>query len=145
MDFLPTFAHLAGSEAPTDRIIDGKDISSMLCGEREATSDYEAFFYYRMDHLEAVRSDNWKLHLKTGELYDLAADIAEENNVASDHQEMVGRLKALAEKCREDIGDAVMGVEGNNRRPVGRIDNPDTLTHFDPDNPYMVAMYDWQT
>ena len=34
------------------------------------------------------------------------------------------------------------GAKGEDVRPVGRVDNPDTLTHYDPDHLYIVAMYD---
>jgi hypothetical protein len=33
-------------------------------------------------------------------------------------------------------------VEGRNVREIGRIENPDTLTHYDPEHPYIIAMYD---
>ena len=60
MDLLPTFAKLAGAEIPADRVIDGKDISAVLRGE--AKSPHEAFFYHRVEALQAVRSGKWKLH-----------------------------------------------------------------------------------
>ena len=28
------------------------------------------------------------------------------------------------------------------RPPVGRFENPDTLTQYDPEHPYMIALYD---
>jgi hypothetical protein len=47
-----------------------------VTGHAVATAEpTEAFYYYRGDHLEAIRRGSWKLHLKTGELHDLAADI----------------------------------------------------------------------
>jgi len=27
-------------------------------------------------------------------------------------------------------------------RTIGCVDSPDTLTHFDPEHPYIIAMYD---
>ena len=54
MDLLPTFAKLGGSEAPSDRVIDGKDIWQTLIGE--AKTPHEAFFYYKSNSLAAVRS-----------------------------------------------------------------------------------------
>lgn len=78
MDLYPTLAALCGGAVPDDRIIDGRDISGvLLSGE---ASPHEAFFYYWMNHLEAVRSGRWKLHFsKRGEpragLYDLEAEI----------------------------------------------------------------------
>ena len=133
LDILPTFARLAGTEAPKDRIIDGKDIWPLMAGAEGAKSPMEAFFYYRGYGLEAVRSGKWKLHLarkvgggkgkaaqeRPAALYDLEADISEKNDVAAANPEVVKRLEELAERCREDIGDAHRGVAGKNRRPCG--------------------------
>jgi arylsulfatase A-like enzyme len=143
MDLLPTLARLAGTEPPDDRIIDGHDIWPLIAGDGGAKSPYEAYFYYMRDDLEAVRSGRWKLRLKTGELYDLRADVGETTDVADDHSDIVADLEAKAEECRADIGDAVTGEEGANCRPPGLVDDPKPMTEFDPDNPYMVAMYDW--
>jgi arylsulfatase A-like enzyme len=63
MDLLPTFARLAGTEPPKDRVIDGYDIWPLMVGDIEAESPYEAFYYYYVGQLQAVRSDRWKLHL----------------------------------------------------------------------------------
>ena len=60
----------------------------------------------------------------------------------ADHPDVVREIEALAQRCREDIGDSALGIEGANRRPCGRVENPDTLTHYDPDHPYIVALYD---
>jgi len=35
-----------------------------------------------------------------------------------------------------------VGTEGTGCRPIGRTESPDTLTHYDPDHPYIIAMYD---
>ena len=142
MDFLPTLSRLAGAAAPTDRAIDGGDITPLIRGEGGARSPYEAFHYYRGDELQAVRSGRWKLHLQSGELYDLADDVGESADVAAAHADVVRELNRLADACRRDIGDALTGAAGDNRRPVGRVEHPETLTHYDPDHPYIVAMYD---
>jgi len=140
MDLLPTFARLAGTKPPTDRVIDGKDIWPLMAGKKGAKSPHEAFYYYQMDQLQAVRSGKWKLHLPLeqkkknwGEptpdvplqLYDLEADVAEKHNVADQHPDIVKRLLVLAEKAREDLGDA--GRKGKHQRPAGWIENPRPL------------------
>ncbi|MBM3745502.1 MAG: sulfatase, partial [Acidobacteria bacterium] len=63
MDILPSFARLAGASPPADRIIDGRDIRPLILGERGARSPHEAFYYYRDERLQAVRSGRWKLHV----------------------------------------------------------------------------------
>jgi arylsulfatase A len=141
MDLLPTFAKLAGTSAPTDRVIDGRDILPLMAGYRDARSPHEAFYYYRMHELQAVRSGPWKLHLvghtekmadgseeKTppGELFDLDADIGETKNVAAQHPDVVAKLRGLADKSTAELGEAMHG--GKNRRPAGHVDNPQFLT-----------------
>jgi arylsulfatase A-like enzyme len=54
MDFLPTFAAVAGAKAPTDRKLDGHDIRPLLTDEN-AKSPWSAFYYYFGNELHAVR------------------------------------------------------------------------------------------
>ena len=137
MDFLPTFAKLAGLQTPNDRTIDGHDIWPMLAGRPAAKTQYEAFYFYQQAHLFAVRSGKWKLHLSVASkqsalrdgrplnaslLYDLESDLAETNNVVDEHPEVVTRLLALAETARADLGDGDRA--GKNQRPAGRVANP---------------------
>ena len=125
MDMLPTIAKLAGSKAPTDRVIDGHDISDLLHGVQGASSPTQAFYYYTRTQLRAVRSGPWKLHLplKADQfwaryskpedvidiskplLYNLESDISESTDVASHHPSVVENLLQLSEHAREDIGD----------------------------------------
>jgi arylsulfatase A-like enzyme len=147
MDLYPTLAAIGGAEVPTDRIIDGKDIRPLIHGEEGATTPHDSFFYYKRNAIEAVRSGHWKLHIRKddqeiGELYNLETDIGETSNVFDQHPEIVRDLMAKIDACRQDIGDDAAGIEGKNIRPAGRVENPETLTHLDPDHPYMIAMYD---
>jgi len=120
MDLLPTIAKLAGTHAPTDRVIDGKDIWPLMAGEPGARTPYEAFFYHTAQgQLAGVRSGAWKLLLnapaarrKKGEpppkdagplLFDLAKDIGESHNVADQHPEVVQRLTALLERFDAEL------------------------------------------
>jgi arylsulfatase A-like enzyme len=140
MDLLPTLARLAGTKPPTDRIIDGKNIWPLLSAQNNAKSPHEAFYYYQMDQLQAVRSRNWKLHLPLKpkkrnwgspepesplQLYDLKTDIAESNNIAEKHPDVVKQLTAYAEKARQDLGDT--NHPGKNQRPAALIQNPKQL------------------
>ncbi len=148
MDLYPTLAAACGAEVPTDRIIDGRDIRALWAGDgSDAPTIHEAFYYYWMNDLEAVRSGKWKLHFsKRGEvehaLFDLDADIGEQHNVVADHPDVVERLEALAERARETLGDARTEREGAEVRPIGRVDDPQPLTTYDPDHPYTIAEYD---
>lgn len=123
-DLLPTFVRLAGGRLPTDRKLDGRDIWPLLSGQTAARSPHEVFFFYRGLKLEAVRHGPWKLHLEKLELYNLAADIGESNNLASENPDMVKHLQSLAESQKGDLG--LDGI-GPGCRPLGRVLNPRPL------------------
>lgn len=144
MDLMPTLAHLTNGVIPNDHILDGKDISSLMLGTQDAWCPHKAFFYYgKGDHtLHAVRSEEWKLHLLRNELYDLNKDISEKQNMFEDKPEIVARLTALADNCREELGDDHTNNKGNNCKPVGRVKNPQMLTSIDMMDPIIQAMYD---
>ncbi len=131
-DFYPTFASLAGAKVRTDRIIDGKNVLPLLT-EKKGKTPHETFFYFANYALEGVRAGKWKLRLiaheppKEGEkkteglaLYDLENDIGEMTDVSRKHPEIVSRLQALLEKCRNDLGDGPKNA-GKNRRAPGKV------------------------
>ena len=147
LDVLPTFTSLAGGSAPDDRIIDGKDITPLLTGEPGAVSPHDRFYYYLMSNLEAVRSGKWKLAVSRkgetiAELYDLEADIGEANDISRDRPDVVDRLQRIADEARDDLGDGHSKTAGKNRRAAGRVGDPVPLTEYNPDHPYVMAMYD---
>lgn len=126
MDFLPTFARLSGAQMPSDRIIDGKDVWPLVSGQPGAVSPHEVLFFYSSERLQALRSGKWKLDLahekKPVELFDMDADIGEKNNVAEDYPSIVARLSALAESCRQDLGDTITKTKGKNRRQPDKVE-----------------------
>lgn len=131
LDVLPTFAALAGAEVPTDRVIDGEDITHLFHGDFDEANPEKAFYYYLRVHLQAVRQGKWKLHLPRDArplgaapfsvnshiapkdrigfdkpfLVDLESDLGETTDVSSQHPEVVKRLLTLADNMREDLGD----------------------------------------
>ena len=137
IDILPTFAKLAGTKAPQDRIIDGRDIMPLMSGTKDAKSPHEAFYFYQTDQLQAVRSGQWKLELalesrkrnwgrpegkSTQKLFDLKNDIHEDKDVSAKHPEIVKRLLALADKARADLGD--VNKPGKGQRPAAFVKKP---------------------
>lgn len=128
MDWLPTFAVLGGGKSPSDRKLDGKDISPLLLA-KAAASGHDVFHYYRGFDLEAVRSGPWKLHLAKTELYNLETDIGEAKNIAAEHPDQVARLQALAKAMKADLGDKTATAPGV--RPLGRVANPLPLIGHD--------------
>ena len=135
MDLLPTFAKLAGATLPSDRVIDGENILSVLTDGSE--SPHEVFFYYHGNALKAVRSGKWKLHLgrangkdngrrgkgsssSIAALYDLEADIAEKNNLLKQHPEVAAKLRDAAKAFESELE--------NNSRPAGMKADAKPLT-----------------
>ena len=147
IDLFPTLAGLTGASTPQDRTIDGEDISSLMFADQPIDSPRSEFFYYDGNNLEAVRDGKWKLHVRKSdqvinELYDLESDPGETSNICDSHPDIVARLGVLLNLCRSDLGDEINGIVGENVRPSGRVENPDTLTHYDPEHPYIYAEYD---
>lgn len=129
IDLMPTLAKLAGTSAPTDRVIDGIDISEVMHGE--PTFPKRNYYYYQHDCLRAVRAGNWKLMLphtepvkgsiaskwknhikksdairiKKARLYKLDTDIGETTNVAEQYPKIVSALMKEAERVRHELGD----------------------------------------
>lgn len=137
MDLLPTFAALSGAALPQSRKIDGHDITKLLFEPATAKTPYEAFYYYQMDQLQAVRDAEWKLYLplknkraglqnqrqiSPAKLFDLKKDLSEKTNVAKQHPEVVAHLRRYAEAARADLGDG--DHRGSGQRRVGRVENP---------------------
>ncbi len=119
LDLFPTFAALAGAKPPADVTLDGADLTALLLGTGpRAPRPIRHYFGYQP---QAVRDGQWKLLLPTDtrptprpvslwwehnpagfdhqhrllaapELYDLAADLGEKNNLAAQHPELVTRL-----------------------------------------------------
>ena len=144
IDLLPTFAAMLDMPLQGKKI-DGVDVSRLLLGE-DAPVRTE-FCYYQDKNLAAIRKDNWKLHRarkdeKVCELYDLEADLSETTDVADQHPEVVARLETLAQQYAAELGDEIHGVTGAEIRPCLCVDNPKTLTEYDENHPYIVALYD---
>jgi arylsulfatase A-like enzyme len=113
IDLLPTIAGLAGGKIPTDRVIDGRDVWPLMSGKKSVKSPHKAYFYYRGNRLEAVRSGRWKLRrTKRAELYNLEDDISEKNNLADKHPDIVKRLTDIMSEFDRDLKANV--------RPPGR-------------------------
>ena len=97
LDVFATALAAAGVAMPTDKIYDGVDIVPRLAGEVN-TPPHERLFW-RMNGKQsfAIREGNWKL-IRTGEtppeLYDLAADPGETENLATGKPEVSARLVA---------------------------------------------------
>jgi len=64
MDLFSTFLDFAGVPLPTDRIIDGVSLRSILTGKQKKMAR-DALFFYRDDLIYAVRLGPYKAHFIT--------------------------------------------------------------------------------
>lgn len=117
VDFLPTFAHLAGARLPESQPVDGTDLSPLFRGQ--AIAERSIFWHYPL-YLQgrgltidtpgggtyswrgfpstSLRRGDWKLiefhEDDTIGLYNLRNDPGEKNNVAARHPAIATALKA---------------------------------------------------
>jgi len=113
-DLLPSLAKLTVSKVPDDRIIDGKDISDVLLGKKDAQSPHQLHYYEN----EGIRRGDWKLVKKgsRSELYDLSKDPGERKDLSRNHPELVKELNRALQKHAASIAA--------NLRPAGFAKHP---------------------
>ncbi|MBM3757527.1 MAG: sulfatase [Acidobacteria bacterium] len=123
IDLLPTFTAFADAHLPAHKI-DGLNLAPFLIGAA-SKSPRDDFFYYaapaqylaadgrpaNQRNLVAVRSGPWKLHVATGELYNLREDTGEQKNVAAKYPQHAAGLRAMGERFNAAIAEEV--------RPLG--------------------------
>ena len=96
-DIFATAAGAAGAAVPTDRQIDGVDLTPFLTGA--ASGEPHHVLFWRSGPYVVVRAGDWKLQVedtsKLVALYDLAADPSEKTNLAAANPDKVAELQAL--------------------------------------------------
>ncbi|OWK38661.1 sulfatase [Fimbriiglobus ruber] len=107
LDVLPTACALAGAKVDAD--LDGMNLLPHLTGEA-ATAPHPAL-YWRFGPQKAIRQGDWKLvdwrdfETKTSsgwQLYDLAKDVGEKNNLAAEQPQRVAELSAAWDKWNKN-------------------------------------------
>lgn len=104
-DLLPTCMEIAGGKPP--RSVDGISYLPTLLGQ--AQTNRHEFLYWELHEdgfKQAVRAGDWK-GVRTAadqplELYNLAKDLSETNNVAGNHPEIVARLEEYLKTAHAD-------------------------------------------
>lgn len=109
-DIMPTLAEIGGAELPENA--DGLSLVPVLTGNADAQKEHDYLYweFHAENGKQAVRKGDWKavrLNVKCPdktvvELYDLASDPYERNNVAAGHPDIVMQLTALMDEAHHD-------------------------------------------
>ncbi|MCO8121988.1 sulfatase [Stieleria sp. TO1_6] len=119
IDLLPTIAALTGTALPKDHKIDGMDVSGLLDGTATQSPREEYLYYTSQGEIEGIRIGDWKLLVKRPRpprnrpnaklpppevlLFDVTADVGEQNNVASSNQQRVDSMQTRMTELDAEI------------------------------------------
>ncbi|MEM7281409.1 MAG: sulfatase-like hydrolase/transferase [Pseudomonadota bacterium] len=108
-DWFVTLANMVGAEVPTDRMIDGIDVSGVFLGQslEERTLFWSLDAVSNLEHV--VRRGRWKLFLdregNPQELYDLQSDPLEFFNVVTERKKIRQDLRQAFDAYYSSISD----------------------------------------
>ncbi len=105
-DWIPTVLELIGKQDAAPKDIDGISLAPTLLGEKQTARPFLYREFSGYGGQQMVRAGDWKAirtNLARGkkintQLYNLAEDAGEQNNVASEHPELVAKLEAIMAK-----------------------------------------------
>lgn len=118
-DFYPTFVSAASGSLPVNQTIDGVDLLPLLNGDVQQIERPALYWHYPHYHHDrpasAIREGNWKLiqYLdNTGdvELYDLASDLSETKNLATDRPGRKADLLAKLQRWQREVSARIPTV-----------------------------------
>jgi len=130
-DFYPTLLEMCGLPAKPDQHVDGRSLVPLLKGETDSPAAKSLakraiFWHYPHysnqggDPSSIMRRGDWKLisyHEDNSlELYNVKQDIGEQTNVASQHPEVVGKMKTELDRWLQET-EARMPVVNKNFSP----------------------------
>jgi arylsulfatase A-like enzyme len=116
IDFYPTLCQVAGAWQDSQHDCDGVSILPLLKNPNYQLKRKTFYWHYPLDKPHflggrssgAIRKGGWKLieYFDTGkkELYNLADDLSEKNNLASKNPEKVVELHGLLKDWRKEVG-----------------------------------------
>lgn len=132
-DILPTFVKAAGGNVPSD--VDGISLLPTLLGEQaagEAQAEHE-YLYWEIGRWTAIRKGDWRAVRRGGEdadweLYNLADDPSESQDLAKRNPAQLRELVRLAESAHEPVVEGTFTSlerhERDRRAKFGRHDDP---------------------
>jgi arylsulfatase A-like enzyme len=109
-DLFPTVCELAG--VPIPRSVEAKSQAAVIRGTAKRVHD-EVYTYF-MSFQRAVRTDRWKLihypHLKRDQLFDLATDPDELNDLSADLKQaaVLAKLRQKLDAWRKSVSDPTL-------------------------------------
>lgn len=120
-DFFPTILSLATIPLDKNNQIDGVNMEPLFTGKE--INRKEIFWHYPHYHASgwtpgaAIRQGDWKLiefyETNAVELYNLADDISEKNNIALKHPERVGLLKKRLHELQKSMNARKVTLNNN--------------------------------
>jgi arylsulfatase A-like enzyme len=120
-DWMPTLTRLVGYTPPRDLHWDGQDIWPTLTGSGGVPADRTLYWLGVRNRAQALRLGRWKLHAPAGqraELFDLAADPSEANDVAKANPDIVADLTRRMKEAAARDGDSQ--VVDDSRKPASK-------------------------
>jgi len=107
VDILPTLTSLAGIDFKPNKVMDGTDISSYLLGQSKITDRYLVTDTQRISWPEkgknsCVMHGNWRL-VNGSELYNVADDPSQVNDVSEQHPDRVTNMNAFYESWWKSV------------------------------------------
>lgn len=105
MDLMPTILSVAGAQGPTDRKMDGMDLSGLLFEGRPLP---ERSLVWDLRKARAVRRGPWKLvegerGQKGPGLFNMAEDYREQNDLAAANPDKVSELQEIYARWKKDV------------------------------------------
>ena len=90
MDFLPTFANVAGAQLSSENPVDGVNLLPYLLGQNKERPHQT--LYWKCEGRGVVRDGDMKFMRfpdRPAELYDISKDVTEKNNLAAQHPDLI--------------------------------------------------------
>jgi len=132
-DVMPTIAEVTGAKAPAG--LDGISLVPELIGPSAAGREQEQheYLYWEIPGWTAIRQGNWRAvkppKTEKWELYDLATDPSESQDLAAANPDTLAKLTALAAKAHEPVQEGTFSRtdrhERDRRAKFGKQDEPE--------------------